>query len=122
MRGAELEAWLRLGLVARLGPVGFRKILSSFGNPEASLGASQTAVEKIVGPEIAAAIAAGPDEELLARTLDWATDESNRCGYFRTDNFFDGRLASAERSFRVTEATQDFSETNRTQTRNEPEP
>ncbi len=78
MRGAELEAWLRLGLVTRLGPVGFRKILSSFGNPEAALGASQTAVERVIGPEIAAAISAGPDKELLARTLDWATEERNR--------------------------------------------
>lgn len=77
MRGAELEAWLRLGLVSRLGPVGFRKLLSSFGNPEATLGASHAAVEKIVGPELAAAIAAGPDEILLARCLDWAADERN---------------------------------------------
>ncbi len=87
MRGAELEAWLRLGLVSRLGPVGFRKILSSFGNPEAALGASQAAVERIVGPELAAAIAAGPDRELLARTLDWAANERNRVLTLADDDY-----------------------------------
>ena len=78
MRGAELEAWLRLGLIPRLGPVGFRKLLSRFGSPEATLGANKTAIESVIGPALAAAVAAGPDEELLARSLAWTADERNR--------------------------------------------
>lgn len=92
MRGAELESWLRLGLVSRLGPVAFRKLLSSFGNPEAALGASRAAVEKIVGPELAAAISAGPDETLLARCLDWAADERNRVLTLADDEYPDALL------------------------------
>ncbi|NIO42786.1 MAG: DNA-protecting protein DprA [Burkholderiales bacterium] len=78
MPDAELEAWLRLGLIPRLGPVAFRKLLSGFGSPEAVLGASATALGKIVGADLATAIATGPNESLLATTLDWAAEDNNR--------------------------------------------
>ncbi len=78
MPDAELEAWLTLGLIPRLGPVAFRKLLSSFGNPEAALGASNVALKSIVGPELAQAITQGPDADLLARSLDWTADQQNR--------------------------------------------
>ena len=78
MRSAELEAWLRLGLIPRLGPVAFRKLLSGYGNPEAVLGASIAALGKVIGPQLAASVAAGPDSELLAASLDWAAQENHR--------------------------------------------
>ncbi|MGD8475630.1 MAG: DNA-processing protein DprA [Burkholderiales bacterium] len=78
MTDAELEAWLALGLISRLGPVSFRKLLSSFGSPEAVLGASHTALGNIVGTELAKAIATGPDAGQLAASLDWAAGAQNR--------------------------------------------
>ena len=78
MPDAELEAWLRLGLIPRLGPVAFRKLLSSFGSPEAVLSASTASLSNVVGANLAAAIAAGPDADLLAASLDWASADNNR--------------------------------------------
>ncbi|UCD67595.1 MAG: DNA-processing protein DprA [Betaproteobacteria bacterium] len=78
MPDAELEAWLRLGLIPQLGPVAFRKLLSSFGSPEAALSASATALANVVGASLAAAIAAGPDTDLFAATLDWTDQDNNR--------------------------------------------
>lgn len=77
MPDAELEAWLTLGLIPRLGPVAFRRLLSSFGSPDAALGASSAALADVVGPELAKAIAQGPDTGQLAASLDWAADEQN---------------------------------------------
>jgi DNA processing protein len=78
MRSAELEAWLRLGLIPRLGPVTFRKLLSRFGDPGAALDAGNHALASVVGPELASAIDKGPDSILLASTLEWASQEGNR--------------------------------------------
>jgi DNA processing protein len=78
MTGAELKAWLGLGLIPRLGPVAFRKLLSRFGNPESALDASKTALEQVVGPALATSVSQGPDEQLLAQALDWTADEGNR--------------------------------------------
>ena len=78
MPDAELEAWLTLGLIPRLGPVAFRKLLSSFGSPEAALGASSAALAGIVGPQLAKAIAEGPDAGQLTDSLEWAANEQNR--------------------------------------------
>ena len=78
MRAAELEAWLRLGLIPRLGPVSFRKLLSTFGSPENALGASHSELTRITGPALATAITAGPDPEFLAHTRDWVAEEGNR--------------------------------------------
>ncbi|HUU72878.1 MAG TPA: DNA-processing protein DprA [Burkholderiales bacterium] len=78
MTGAELKAWLGLGLIPRLGPVGFRKLLSRFGNPEAALGASKAALEQVIGPALAASVAEGPDAQQLAGSLNWAAGEHNR--------------------------------------------
>ncbi len=49
MQSAELEAWLRLGLIPRLGPVKFRKLLSKFGDPDSALGASNSVLAGVVG-------------------------------------------------------------------------
>ena len=77
MQSAELEAWLRLGLIPRLGPVKFRKLLSEFGDPDSALGASASMLAKVVGHELATAIGDGPDSILLASTLEWIAQEEN---------------------------------------------
>lgn len=78
MQSAELEAWLRLGLIPRLGPVTFRKLLSEFGDPGSALGASTNMLEKVVGRGLATAIGDGPDSDLLSSTLDWISREKNQ--------------------------------------------
>jgi DNA processing protein len=78
MQSAELEAWLRLGLIPRLGPVTFRKLLSEFGDPDSALGASTNMLEKVVGRGLATAIGDGPDRDLLSSTLDWISREKNQ--------------------------------------------
>ncbi len=78
MQSAELEAWLRLGLIPRLGPVKFRKLLSKFGDPDSALGASNSVLAGVVGTGLAAAISDGPDSNLLASTLEWVSREENR--------------------------------------------
>jgi DNA processing protein len=78
MQSAELEAWLRLGLIPRLGPVNFRKLLSEFGDPDSALGASTNMLAKVVGSGLATAIGDGPDSDLLSSTLDWISREENQ--------------------------------------------
>ena len=78
MLSAELEAWLRLGLIPRLGPVKFRKLLSEFGDPDAALGASSSVLAGVVGPALTTAIGDGPDSSLLASTLEWISREENQ--------------------------------------------
>jgi DNA processing protein len=78
MQSAELEAWLRLGLIPRLGPVKFRNLLSRFGDPGSALGAGSGDLFDVVGAELATAIVDGPDDNLLASTLEWASRKENR--------------------------------------------
>jgi DNA processing protein len=78
MQSAELEAWLRLGLIPRLGPVNFRKLLSEFGDPDSALGTSTNMLAKVVGSGLATAIGNGPDSDLLSSTLDWISREQNQ--------------------------------------------
>ena len=67
----EVEAWLRLGLVAELGPAAFRKLLADFGQPEAVVAASVAQLSHSVGREVAAAIKKGPEQTQLRDALDW---------------------------------------------------
>lgn len=87
MPDAEHEAWLRLGLIPQLGPITFRKLLSRFGSPEAVLGANNTAIAEVIGAQLAAAIATGPDGELLAACLDWAAEDNNRLLTLADDDY-----------------------------------
>jgi DNA processing protein len=96
MPDAELEAWLRLGLVPRLGPVAFRKLLSSFDNPEAALNASTAALANVVGADLATAIAAGPDTNLLAASLDWADEDNNRLMTLADNDYPVGLLETSD--------------------------
>jgi DNA processing protein len=78
MQAAELEAWLRLGLIPQLGPVKFRMLLSEFGDPDLALSAGTNELAKVVGRKLAVAITDGPDGELLRSTLQWVSREENR--------------------------------------------
>jgi DNA processing protein len=78
MQSAELNAWLRLGLIPRLGPVKFRKLLSEFGDPDSALGASASMLAQVVGRDLATAISDGPDHNLLATTQEWISREENQ--------------------------------------------
>ncbi len=73
----ELEAWLRLGLVADLGAAAFRKLLADFGQPEAVVAASVAQLSRAVGREIAAAIKKGPEHAHLRDALDWLRRPGN---------------------------------------------
>ncbi|MEX0960925.1 MAG: DNA-processing protein DprA [Burkholderiales bacterium] len=74
----EFEAWLRLGLVPGLGPVGQRRLLDQFGHPESVVAASSQQLEHVVGRKTAAAIVAGPDAERLKAAQDWLLQPGNR--------------------------------------------
>jgi len=74
----EAEAWLRLGLIPGLGPAAFRELLSAFGSPEQAIGAAGSALSRVVGDELAAAVQRGPQAELLETTRQWLALPGNR--------------------------------------------
>lgn len=77
MHTAELEAWLRLGLTPRLGPVAFRKLLAAFGSPEGAIAATEHSLESVVGAALAKSIRDGPNPGVVADTFKWLDDEAN---------------------------------------------
>ena len=70
--------------------------MSSFGNPEATLNASTTALANVVGVDLAAAIAAGPDADLLAASLDWADEDNNRLMTLADNDYPGGLLETSD--------------------------
>ena len=77
MHAAELGSWLRLGLIPRLGPVAFRKLLTAFGSPEGAIAATQQSLANVVGVALAKSIRDGPDPGVLADTIKWLADDDN---------------------------------------------
>ena len=74
---AELSSWLTLTQVPGLGNEGLRRLLQAFGSPTAVLAAPAAALKQIVRPVVASAIVKDPDNETLARTLNWLEDPLN---------------------------------------------
>ena len=70
-------AWLRLSLVAGLGPVGLRKLLIEFGSPGGVLAASAAALRRCVEADVAAAIAAGGNTLAADAALGWLSEDAN---------------------------------------------
>ncbi len=68
---AELEAWLKLGLVPGLGDASVRKLLSVLGSPEQALAASYSTLTGIVGENLARRIQAGCPPDAVKVALDW---------------------------------------------------
>lgn len=74
---ATLASWLILGQIPGLGNEGLRRLLQTFGSPEAVLLASSSQLARIVKPAVAQAIAQGIDDETLATTEAWLSDPLN---------------------------------------------
>lgn len=72
----ELTAWLRLLETPKVGRESARRLLSTFGSPEAAIGASVTARRAVVGESAANALAVAPAEldALVDATLAWLAD------------------------------------------------
>lgn len=74
---ATLASWLTLGQIPGLGNEGLRRLLQTFGSPEAVLLASSSQLSRIVKPAVAQAIAQGVDDEAHAITEVWLSDPLN---------------------------------------------
>lgn len=68
---SDIEEWVSLSLITGLGAVGFRRLLQAFDNPENILQSSVANLARIVGEPVARSIAAGPQKELLSRSMKW---------------------------------------------------
>ena len=73
----ELDAWLRLTLIAGLGNAALRKLLQEFGSPDRVLAARQTELKRSVAVDIAAQIAAGGNAARAQQALAWLADPIN---------------------------------------------
>ena len=73
----DLDAWLRLTLIAGLGNAGLRKLLQEFGSPERVLAARQADLKHLVSVEVAAQITAGGDAEGAKQALAWVAEPLN---------------------------------------------
>ena len=74
---ASLKAWLALSLTRGLGGEGARRLLMEFGSPEAVFAASPGSLKSLVKANVAAEIAMGIDDDLLAATMLWLEDCNN---------------------------------------------
>ncbi len=75
--GSEPDAWLALDLIPGLGGVPLRALLAAFESPRHVLDQPVRALSKVVPPELARAIAAGPDAARLAAGLRWLESAEN---------------------------------------------
>lgn len=74
----DATEWLRLCLVRGVPARAQRELLRAFGSPAAVISASADALSGIAGREVARALSAGPDENILASTLSWLELEGTR--------------------------------------------
>jgi len=68
---ARVEAWASLQLLPGLGPRSLVPLLKAFGGAADLRAASRAQLAKYASPEVAAAIARGPNRPQLERTLAW---------------------------------------------------
>jgi DNA processing protein len=68
------EVRLRLALIPELRPSHVRALIEAFQSPEGVLEASPAALREHLSSEVTAKLKAGPDKELLARTLNWLNE------------------------------------------------
>ncbi|HET7596083.1 MAG TPA: DNA-processing protein DprA [Burkholderiales bacterium] len=73
----HLEPWLRLSFVPGLGDESLRRLLVSFGSPEAILAAAPRDLARIVPHRIAVRIREAPDDDRLKRTAAWLSEPDN---------------------------------------------
>jgi DNA processing protein len=75
---ASLASWITLSQIPGLGSEGLRRLLQTFGSPEAVLHASSSSLSQHIKPAVAHSIAEGIDQSLLASTAVWLEDPRNR--------------------------------------------
>jgi DNA processing protein len=74
----DLESWLRLRLIPRVGDTTVRKLLSAFGPPQQVFAAGLSALCGVVPQDIAGAIhAGGASDQALAPVAAWLEDSNN---------------------------------------------
>jgi DNA processing protein len=73
----EALDWVALSLVPGLGGEGYRRLLSAFGPPDRIRAAGLAALSAVVERKVAAAIADGPDGEILDQTRAWLAQPGN---------------------------------------------
>ena len=74
---ASLASWLALSQIPGLGNEGLRRLLQTFGSPEAVLQSSISSLSKYVKPAVASAIAQDIDESVLTSVTAWLDDPLN---------------------------------------------
>lgn len=74
----ELLLWAALAAVSGVGPQRLRELLAAFGTPAEVFRQPQAGLAQVVPPEVAKAIAAGPDRALLERTAGWLAEPGSR--------------------------------------------
>mgnify|MGYP000067661188 FL=1 len=72
-----LIPWLALNQINGLGPVHYRKLLQAYGSPLEVFERSAAQLQSVLPPELAAAVAAGVDEERLRPTITWLSQSNN---------------------------------------------
>lgn len=75
---ASLASWLTLSQIPGLGNEGLRRLLQTFGSPEAVLQTSVFSLSEYVKPAVANAIAQNVDESALVPVAAWLDDPLNR--------------------------------------------
>lgn len=73
----DLEPWLQLALLPGLGDAAFRRLLVTFGSPEAILGAGHAALSRVLDAKLASLICEGGAREGLAAISGWLDDPNN---------------------------------------------
>lgn len=92
MDPAELGAWLRLIETPKLGRESARKLLATFGSPQAAIDASTSARRQVISAAAAGALDTASSEldALIAATLDWlqADVPEPRCVFTLGDSLY----------------------------------
>lgn len=76
-RRQDALPWLRLTLVPGVSPRLQQDLLRAFGGPQAVLTASQADLAPVAAPAVVRALARGPSQALVERTLRWLDDRDH---------------------------------------------
>lgn len=84
MERAELAAWLRLALTDQVGSGAARRLLAAFGLPRTVFAQSPAALEQVVSPALAAALAQEPEQlaSQLEATWRWLDEADPAAGRY----------------------------------------
>ena len=84
---ATLASWLALSQIPGLGNESLRRLLQTFGSPNAVFLAPTAELHRIVKPSIVSEIAKGYDEESFAPTETWLNDPLNHILSIADENY-----------------------------------